>query len=125
MNLRAALLLTPMAGGLSLAASTHVEFVGIRVENVSDRYPDKAGDGGTIVFEIYADFTNPADRIINVFAEGFEIPAGDLNWDGCVDAADLAHLMTNWGTTCDRTDLTGDGVVDEDDLALLLASWSG
>ena len=47
--------------------------------------------------------------------------AGDLNFDGMRDAADLAALLGAWGTA--GADLTGDGNTDGQDLALLLGAW--
>ena len=49
---------------------------------------------------------------------------GDLNWDGNVDAADLAELLAAWGSNPGHpADFDGDGVVDSADLAELLAAW--
>jgi hypothetical protein len=51
--------------------------------------------------------------------------AGDLNGDGCVDQADLATLLADWGCTggdC-AGDVDEDGDTDQADLAVLLANW--
>lgn len=49
---------------------------------------------------------------------------GDVTGDGHVDGADLAGLLSEWGSTANaRSDLNGDGIVDGADLALLLAAW--
>ncbi|MFO0826601.1 MAG: hypothetical protein U0572_00500 [Phycisphaerales bacterium] len=56
------------------------------------------------------------------------VPA-DLNFDGVVDAADLAILLGAWSSTpcdsaiCCPADLDGDGVVGAMDLAILLGAW--
>jgi len=47
----------------------------------------------------------------------------DLNGDGVVDAADLAILLSAWGTK-GPGDFNGDGTVDAADLAALLAAWT-
>jgi hypothetical protein len=52
---------------------------------------------------------------------------GDLDYDGDVDAADLAELLGGWGPCpplpeCPG-DLNGDGSVDAFDLAILLGNW--
>jgi len=47
---------------------------------------------------------------------------GDLNGDGKVDAADLATLLSSWGTP--GADLNGDNGTDASDLAILLSNWS-
>jgi hypothetical protein len=53
---------------------------------------------------------------------------GDLDGDGSVGGADLAGILTAWGTTdpCAaniRADLNGDGIVDGADLAMVLDAW--
>jgi hypothetical protein len=47
----------------------------------------------------------------------------DLNTDGAVNAADLAILLSGWGTA-GAGDINGSGLVDGVDLAALLAAWS-
>lgn len=47
---------------------------------------------------------------------------GDLNGDAKVDAADLAVLLGQWGTS-GSADLNGQGVVEGGDLAILLGAW--
>jgi hypothetical protein len=46
----------------------------------------------------------------------------DLNHDGAVNAADLAALLSGWGTA-GASDLNADGVTNAADLAILLGSW--
>jgi len=50
------------------------------------------------------------------------LPA-DLNGDGVVNGADLATLLTQWGTN-GPADLNSDGVVNGADLATLLTNWT-
>ena len=56
----------------------------------------------------------------------FDLPSqgnpADLNGDGVVNGADLATLLTQWGTN-GPADLNNDGVVNGADLATLLTNW--
>jgi hypothetical protein len=56
-----------------------------------------------------------------VTVTGSSNPA-DLDGDGDVDAADLATLLSQWGTA-GSADISGDGVVGAEDLAMLLGAW--
>ena len=49
----------------------------------------------------------------------------DLIVDGVVDGADLAALLTAWGTTSDPLgcDINGDSLVDGSDLGFVLSGW--
>ena len=47
--------------------------------------------------------------------------ASDLDGNGETGSADLAMLLSAWGTPA--ADLTGDGVTDSADIAALLSSW--
>jgi len=49
--------------------------------------------------------------------------AADLNGDGRVDAADLAILLNQWGTS-GSADIDHDGIVGGSDLGALLNAWS-
>lgn len=48
---------------------------------------------------------------------------GDLNDDGIVNAADLAMLLAEWGSSNGAADINDDGVVNAADLAIMLANW--
>ena len=54
--------------------------------------------------------------------------AGDANGDGLVNAADLARVLSAWGSCaakpCDE-DFNADGAIDAADLARLLSGWGG
>jgi hypothetical protein len=47
---------------------------------------------------------------------------GDFDFDGDIDAADLASILTNWGLP-GVTDIDGDGFTGAGDLSTLLANW--
>lgn len=83
------------------------------------------GDGSLVAFQSDSPFVVPFDQngVADIFARTMPVPAlGDLDFDGDVDAADLAILLGAWGTAA--ADLTGDGVTDAADLAILLGAWT-
>ena len=47
----------------------------------------------------------------------------DINRDGVVNAADLAALLSAWGTSNAAADFNADGIVNAQDLARLLSAW--
>ncbi len=59
---------------------------------------------------------------MNITVTSIGSPA-DLDGDGDVDAADLATLLSQWGTA-GSADLDGDGAVGATDLATLLGAWT-
>jgi hypothetical protein len=46
-----------------------------------------------------------------------------MNHDGTIDAADLATLLSAWGSNDPSVDLDCDGTIGGSDLAVLLGSW--
>ncbi|HSX58468.1 MAG TPA: PQQ-dependent sugar dehydrogenase [Candidatus Saccharimonadales bacterium] len=51
--------------------------------------------------------------------------AGDINGDGKVGGADLAILISTWGSTTDlRADFNSNKRIDSADLAVLISKWS-
>ncbi len=62
-----------------------------------------------------------------VFVEGDVLPPacpGDVNFDGVVNFADLAALLSAWGPQpCSSADVDGDENVGSSDLAVLLGAW--
>ena len=49
----------------------------------------------------------------------------DLNYDGAIDAADIAIVFAQWGMAYGRGDVTGDMIVDAADAAICFAEWTG
>jgi hypothetical protein len=47
----------------------------------------------------------------------------DVNGSGTVDAADLAVLLAEWGSSNPAADINDSGTVDASDLAVVLAAW--
>jgi hypothetical protein len=64
---------------------------------------------------------SPTDANRNLIPDECESPLGDLDGDGDVDGADLAILLSGWGTP--QGDLNGDGNTDAADLTVLLSAW--
>lgn len=50
-------------------------------------------------------------------------PAADVNNNGCVDDADLAQVLEDFGSTNPASDIDGNGIVDDADLAIVLESF--
>ncbi|MSR69371.1 MAG: hypothetical protein EXS17_03390 [Phycisphaerales bacterium] len=48
---------------------------------------------------------------------------GDANGDGLVNGADLAAVLSGWGTNDAAADVNDDGIVDGVDLAIVLSDW--
>ena len=53
-----------------------------------------------------------------------ETAAEDLNGDGKINGADLATILSAWGSQDPTLDLNGDGIVSGGDLARILAAWT-
>ena len=47
--------------------------------------------------------------------------SGDANFDSAVNALDVLHVLTHWGSV--HGDVTGDGVTNVADLLVVLANW--
>jgi len=64
------------------------------------------------------------DKNSNGVIDACELARGDLNLDGVVNGADLALLLSIWGSSNPPTgDLNGDGSVGGADLTILLSNW--
>jgi hypothetical protein len=96
--------------------------------------PEPAGLGGELDLDgrlrIW-DGDGDGSRIVDMGAYEFAAPIpADLNGDCEVGLADLAHLLSHYGTVCDPApcaypdgDLNGDGTIDLADLSILLSSF--
>jgi hypothetical protein len=98
----------------------------IKVEEDPVISPAMASLGGTTL-EAVAVFRSEAPYAayrLGLQVIGAVAPAGDVDGDGDVDAADLAVLLAGWGpcSSC-PSDLNGDAVVNAMDLAILLGNW--
>jgi len=63
---------------------------------------------------------------IDAFADvAPEAPDADLDGSGAIDAADLARLLSAWGTPDPVADLDASGTVDSADIAFILSAWTG
>ncbi len=80
--------------------------------------------GGKAIYahstSIQGTVSNPADIIIVVACDG------DIDGDGIVGAADLTHILTNWGGNGQGffdADINDDQIVDGLDLGIVMGSW--
>ena len=65
-----------------------------------------------------------SDANLNGVIDACELARGDLNLDGVINGADLALLLSIWGSSNPPTgDLNGDGSVGGADLTILLSNW--
>jgi len=78
----------------------------------------------TLAFVDVTDFTANADDFADEGTCVAQPPCpGDLNGSGSVDAADLAILLSSWGSSDPAADVNGDGTVNAADLAAMLSGW--
>jgi hypothetical protein len=63
-----------------------------------------------------------SSRTVTVTVTARNVRSADLNFDGDIDAADLAILLGAWGTDS-AADLDLDGAVGGSDIAILLGAW--
>ena len=63
------------------------------------------------------------DRIASLMPDFWSSCCEDFNRDGMVGAADLATILSNWGTEDAAIDLDQSGRVDVGDLGRLLSAW--
>ena len=63
------------------------------------------------------------DRIVSLMPDFWNACCGDFNRDGLVGAADLATILSSWGTADAAIDLDRSGRVDVGDLGRVLAAW--
>jgi hypothetical protein len=93
-------------------------FVAAFVRDGGAKPGDCDGDG---VNDLVAVFLGAPDTNRDGVPDDCGACLGDLTGDGTVNAADLASLLSSWGSS--TGDLTGDGVVTAADLAALLSAW--
>ncbi len=95
-----------------------------RGSSTTRKIDDVVDDLSTAAFSTRMDDTDfvifPGAFMIRAQGEAATHPA-DFNGDGVVDSADLALLLSAWGTA--GADLNNDGVTDSGDLAILLSAW--
>lgn len=86
--------------------------------------PIAISDSNLIVVRGY-DFTAGGDPLVLMFRVIGPPPcAADLNHDGQVGSADIASLLSAWGTAgANGEDLDGNGAVGSTDVAFLLSAW--
>lgn len=60
----------------------------------------------------------------SAWSTGGVVNRADINRDGIVNGADLASLLTMWGTSLPAGDINQDGIIDGADLASLLSGWT-
>jgi hypothetical protein len=58
-----------------------------------------------------------------VYPNPYGRTAGDTNFDGCVDEADLLAVLFSFGRSGGWEDLNGDGVVEDADLLIILSNF--
>ena len=62
-------------------------------------------------------------RALALFEPLAEPCNADIDGDGAVGAADMAALLSAWGTASAVADITDDGIVNAQDAAVLLSAW--
>jgi len=84
--------------------------------------PDCDGDGVPDPLQIAA--VPSLDANHDGLLDGCLLLLGDLNYDGVVNAIDLAVLLAEWDRPTSPADLSDDGIVGGADLDMLLAGWT-
>ena len=123
--------LTPEEGQALLSASINWVNVNPPSANPTETEIDLTISADTTMAmgeEIIEDDEDADEDVIEFLVEGpadggSPFDPADLNEDGSVDGADLAMLLSEWGTQGGRADLNGNGFVEGADLAVLLSHW--
>ncbi len=117
---------------------THHDFAP-KVNNIVQELVNRQGwtSGNSIAFVIKNDGSTSYRRFIEFSTEnkvnaelvvsyqlvGVSKP-GDINDDGSVNSADLAILISTWGSSSDlRADINADGRITSADLARIISLW--
>ncbi len=83
---------------------------------------------GTMLASTLPESTNLEQFLRSIMQEMAARPArasiADVNQNGTVDGADLAELLSAWGTSNADADLNDDDQVNGSDLGVLLAGWN-
>ena len=123
--------LTPEEGQALLSASINWVNVNPPAANPTETEIDLTISADTTMAmgeEIIEDDEDADEDVIEFLVEGpvdggSPFDPADLNEDGSVDGADLAMLLSAWGTQGGPADLNGNGFVEGADLAVLLSHW--
>jgi hypothetical protein len=110
---------TTLAALDALAASGTVVTYTLVPNGTGQRAIDRDGDG-FLDGDERAGCSDPADP---TSVPGSPCRADIANNDDTIDAADLATLLSAWGSTDPSVDLDCDGTIGGSDLAVLLSSW--
>ncbi|HSX58158.1 MAG TPA: dockerin type I domain-containing protein [Candidatus Saccharimonadales bacterium] len=83
------------------------------------------GDGLTIDWQKFTAWEGSHASLVRITPPTSGSPKpGDINHDGAVNSADLALLISTWGSSTDlRADINNDGKIGSGDLALLISHW--
>lgn len=98
------------------------------LENQAVPLPTVIPTGGTadLLFSgTFGESNGTSSLNLSLSASGTEqTDLADVNGDGSVDGADLAIVLSAWGSDLPTADVNGDGNVDGTDLAVVLSAWS-
>ncbi len=98
------------------------------LENQPVALPTVIPTGGTasLLFSgTFGESTGTTSLNLSLAASGSQqTDPADVNGDGSVDGADLAIVLSAWGSDLPTADVNQDGNVDGVDLAVVLSAWS-
>lgn len=98
------------------------------LENQPVALPTVIPTGGTanLLFSgTFGESTGTTSLNLSLSASGTQqTDPADVNGDGSVDGADLAIVLSAWGSDLPTADVNQDGIVNGADLAVVLSAWS-